>query len=72
MTDWRRTEIKPWMLFALPAAIAVVAVADGAAEVIGWGFIAIAVTIAISLVFLEVGRSEDRARAREERLGGRR
>lgn len=51
------------------AGIVVIAVSDGAGEVIGWGIVAVAVTVAISLVFLEVGRSEDRARAREERLG---
>lgn len=39
--------------------------ADGTLRIVGWGVIATAVTVAISLVFLEVGYSEDRARAGE-------
>jgi hypothetical protein len=60
--------------FAAPRAIAaagivVIAAADGAGEVIGRGIVAVAVAVATSFVFLEIGRSEDRARAREERFG---
>jgi hypothetical protein len=49
------------------AGIVVIAVADGTARIIGWGVLAVAITVAVSLLFLEVGYSEDRARAREER-----
>ena len=34
--------------------------------IIGGGLIGVAITVAVSLVFLEVGESEDRARARGE------
>jgi hypothetical protein len=44
--------------------IAVTLASDGIGEAIGWGLIAIAITITMSLVFLEVGLSEDRARDR--------
>jgi hypothetical protein len=60
--------------FAVPLVIAaagiiLIVAAEGAAWVIGWGVLAVAVTVAISLVFLEVGYSEDRARDREQRAG---
>ncbi|MBA2297020.1 MAG: hypothetical protein H0W14_03150 [Actinobacteria bacterium] len=66
--EWRRAAA---VRFVVPVALAVVgavlaAVADGTLRIVGWGVIAIAVTVAISLVFLEVGYSEDRARARED------
>ena len=68
MTAHRRRPHPRWLLplALLAAGIAVVAVADGTAEIIGGGIIAIAATVAISLAFLEVGYSEDRARARGE------
>jgi uncharacterized membrane protein len=58
--------------FAVPLGIAAVGivlivVAGGTLSIIGWGVVAVAITVAISLVFLEVGYSEDRARARDER-----
>lgn len=51
------------------AAIVVIVATAGAARVIGWGMLAVAITVALSLVFLEVGYSEDRARERERRRG---
>lgn len=39
---------------------------SGVPQIIALGFVTVAITIAISLVFLEVGLSEDRERAREE------
>src|SRR5919197_3422025 len=56
--------------FAAPAVIivagAVVIIATGGvARIIGWGVVAAGLTLALSLVFLEVGYSEDRARAAE-------
>ena len=65
--EWRRAAAAR---FAVPVALALAGaalatVADGTLRIVGSGVIAIAVTVAISLVFLEVGYSEDRARARE-------
>jgi hypothetical protein len=56
--------------FLVPVAVAVagivlIAAWAGVVRIIGWGVVAVAITIALSLVFLEVGYSEDRARARE-------
>jgi F0F1-type ATP synthase assembly protein I len=66
--DWRRAARRR---FIAPIVIAVIGVVigvatDGVAQIVGWGLFAVALTIAISLVFLEVGLSEDRARAAEE------
>jgi hypothetical protein len=66
--DWRRAARRR---FAIPVVIAVAGVVvavltSGVAEIIAWGVVAVALTIAISLVFLEVGLSEDRARAAEQ------
>jgi hypothetical protein len=66
--DWRRAARRR---FIAPLVIAVIGVvigvaASGVLEIVGWGVVAVALTIAISLVFLEVGLSEDRARAAEE------
>jgi hypothetical protein len=49
------------------ARIVLIAAWSGVVRIIGWGVVAVAITIALSLVFLEVGYSEDRARARERR-----
>ena len=67
--DWRRAAARR---FLVPLAIAIagmvlIALTSGTAEIIGGGLLALAVTVAISLAFLEVGYSEDRARARDER-----
>ena len=51
------------------AAIVVIVAAEWWVQVIGWGLLAAALALAISLVFLEVGYSEDRARDRERRAG---
>ena len=66
--DWRRAARRR---FVIPVVIAVAgvvlaALTDGVPAIVGWGLFAVALTIAISLVFLEVGLSEDRARAAEE------
>jgi hypothetical protein len=53
---------------ALAVAGLVLAIAaDGTASIAGWTVVGVAATLAISLVFFEVGLSEDRARAREQR-----
>jgi hypothetical protein len=52
----------------LPLAIVVIGIVlivagdGGTLTIVGWGTFALALTVAISLVFLEVGYSEDRAR----------
>ena len=66
--EWRRAAARR---FAATGAVAVVGivlvlVASGAADVVGAALIGIAVTVAVSLMFLEVGYSEDRARKRGE------
>jgi hypothetical protein len=45
--------------------------ADGAVAIVGWGVIGVAFTVAVALVFLEVGLSEDRERERESAAGRR-
>jgi hypothetical protein len=51
----------------LVAGIVVVLAGSGTtADIVGGGIIAVAVTVAVSLAFLEVGLSEDRARERGE------
>jgi hypothetical protein len=62
--------------FAAPAAILVagavmIVVFAGTARIIGAGVIAVGLTLALSVLFLEVGYSEDRARAQEQRRRGR-
>ena len=50
----------------LVAGIVVIVVGSGTADVVGVGIVAAALTVAVSLAFLEVGLSEDRARERGE------
>ena len=38
---------------------------QGTLRIIAWGVIAVAITVAVALVFLEIGYSEDRARSRD-------
>jgi hypothetical protein len=45
----------------------VILATSGIAEIVGGGVVAVAVTIAVSLVFLEVGLSEDRERDERSR-----
>jgi hypothetical protein len=66
--SWQRDAARRLLV---PVAVAVAGLvlsvaASGALRVIGWGVLAVAVTLALSLAFLEVGYSEDRARARGE------
>jgi hypothetical protein len=67
--SWRRAAARRLLVPLLIAAagIVLIAAAAGTVNIIGWGVLAVAVTVAISLVFLEIGRSEDRARARGAR-----
>jgi hypothetical protein len=66
---WRRAAA---VRFAVSAAIAVaglvvIAATGDTASIIGWGVLAVGFTLAVSFVFLEIGYSEDRARAAERR-----
>lgn len=54
----------PLVILVVGGAIA--AATHGVAQIVGLGLITVALTLAISLVFLEVGLSEDRERAREQ------
>jgi thiosulfate reductase cytochrome b subunit len=69
---WRATALRR---FLIPVAIAIpgivlVATTDDVAFAIGWGLIGVGLVVAISLAFLEVGLSEERAREAEERTRG--
>jgi uncharacterized Tic20 family protein len=66
--DWRAAAARRFVvpLVIAVVGIVVVVVTDGTARIVGAGVIAVAVVVAISLVFLEVGLSEDRERARDE------
>ena len=76
---WRRAALRRTLLplAVLAVGVALVVAFDGGPEYVGWAFVGAAAVIALSLAFLEVGYSEDRARARERpprppgRAGGR-
>jgi hypothetical protein len=72
--DWRAAAVRRALvpLALAAAAVVVIAATGGIARVIGWGLLAVAVAVAMSLIFLEVGYSEDRARSRAERRRGNR
>lgn len=63
---WRRAAARRALVpFVIAVAgIVVIVAGEGTTRIIGWGVLAIAITLAISLMFLEIGYSEDRARAR--------
>ena len=64
--DWRRRAARRalWpMLLAVAGFVVVLIGKDDTLGIVGWGIVGLGVTIAISLVFLEVGYSEDRERA---------
>lgn len=73
--QWRRSAARRFLVPLAIAAVGIVliAMASETVRIIGWGTLGVAITVAISLVFLEVGYSEDRARAHDERArsGGR-
>jgi hypothetical protein len=66
---WRSAAIRRFLVPLVIAAVGIALVAAGSEtiSIIGWGTFAVAITVAISLIFLEIGYSEDRARARDER-----
>ncbi len=70
--DWRRRAAhrSKWPLVLAVIGFAIVLIGkDDTLGIIGWGVVGLGITIAIGLVFLEVGYSEDRERAAEaERL----
>lgn len=64
---WRRAAARR---ATLPVAIALIGIAgviagQGTLGIVAWGVIAVAITMATALGFLEVGYSEDRARTRD-------
>jgi hypothetical protein len=58
------------VVIAVAGIVLVMAGGGGTLAIVGWGVIGLALTVAVSLVFLEVGYSEDRARARGSDGGG--
>ena len=64
----RRRPAPRWLLPPVIAVVGIVLVlaTSGTMEIVGAGVIGVAAVVAISLAFLEVGYSEDRARARGE------
>jgi fatty acid desaturase len=65
--DWRRPAVRR---FAAAAAITiagavVAAAAGGTTALIGWAIMGVGLVVVVSLVFLEVGYSEDRERRQE-------
>ena len=71
MTDWKRAAkrrmIAPLVVLVVGIVMLVVGGIDTTLGIVGSGVIAAAFTIAIALVFLEVGLSEDRERTGDER-----
>jgi uncharacterized membrane protein len=67
--DWRAAAARRFAaVLVLAVAGAVLALATtGTWRVVGWAAVGVAVTLIISLFFLEVGYSEDRARSRDPR-----
>lgn len=67
--SWKRAAaLRGAAVAALAVAGLVLAFAtDGTVSDVGYGLFGIAFVLALSLAFLEVGYSEDRSRAREER-----
>lgn len=67
-TDWKRRAARRALLpllIALAGFVLVLIGRDDTLGIIGWGVVGAGITIAIGLVFLEVGYSEDRERAAE-------
>ena len=66
--DWRRAALRRFLATLAIAVVGAVLVlaTSGTVELIGAALIGLAATVAVSLAFLEVGYSEDRARERGE------
>lgn len=73
MTDWkraaRRRMVLPLVVLVIGIGMLVIWGIDSTLGIVGSGVIAAAFTIAIALVFLEIGLSEDRERE-QGRPGG--
>ena len=65
--DWQRAAARRALLPIAIALIGAVGVltTQGTLRIVAWVIIAVAMTVAVALVFLEVGYSEDRARNRD-------
>ena len=67
---WKQEAIRRFTLAAvlLVAGLVIVILAgSGVLRILGWAVVAAAISIAVSLAFLEIGYSEDRARSNERR-----
>jgi hypothetical protein len=71
---WRASAARRFAVSAVVGAVGIVVVVatTGTARIVGWGIVTLALVLAVSLAFLEVGYSEDRARAAERRSGAKR
>ena len=69
---WKRAALLRGAAVAALAAVGLVLAfaTDGTAPDVGYTLVGIAFVLALSIAFLEIGYSEDRARAREERRRG--
>jgi hypothetical protein len=67
--DWRRAAARRFLvpLVIAIAGLVLILATSGTAEIVGGGIVAVAVTVAVSLAFLEVGLSEDREREERRR-----
>ena len=65
--DWRAAAKRRFgvLLGVIVVGVVLAAVASGTLQLVGVGLLSIAAVGAVSLVFLEIGYSEDRARQRE-------
>jgi hypothetical protein len=78
LQTWSMSRRSRFLLFGAAALLVVlgtasaVAVSDTAGSVVALVLIALGLVLATSLVFLEVGLSEDRDRARDEKASARR
>jgi hypothetical protein len=72
MEEWKRAALRraivPVVLIAVGAVIA--SVTSDTAQAVGFGVFGVGCVVAVSLFFLEVGYSEDRARAAERERRG--
>jgi hypothetical protein len=65
MTASRSTVVRfALALVVIVAGVIVALSTSGTMRIVGWGVAAVGVSLAVSFAFLEVGLSEDRARAR--------
>jgi hypothetical protein len=70
--DWRRAARRRFgvLLGVIVAGVLLAAIASGALQIVGVGLLCVSAVAGVSLVFLEIGYSEDRDRQRDRDQGG--